>query len=96
MTKKNDADGAVSQRSLIASALRVTGAVVEVSLEIFGQMMARLDEPLVIVSRCGWMKSDFRYLTCYKGFILCTRTREVLLFPDNVEVIKADKICLKI
>jgi len=76
--------------------MRVSGAAVEVSLETFGKLLSKVKDPMVVVSKRGWRGQRYRYLTSYKGFILCTRSKETMIFPDNVELLNAEKVKLSI
>ena len=78
--------------ALMTEKMTVSGPVIHLEPTQFARILARIDEPVVVVSENRWPGKGQRYLTTYKGFVFCTGTKESLLLPDNVEVIRAGKI----
>jgi len=68
------------------------GAVVDLTPSNFARILARIDNPTVVVSECGRFSKSHKYITSYNGLIFCTNAKESLLLPENVEVIRAKKI----
>jgi len=80
--------------SLITEKATGSGAVIQLVPAQFARVLARIDEPIVVVANSGWPKKGQKYLTSFKGFVFCTSSDEPLILPDNVEVIEARKIKL--
>ena len=78
--------------SLTAAKATVSGPIIHFDPGDFAKILARIDKPIVIISYNGWISKKYRYMTAYKGFTFCTRSRDSLLLPDNVEVIEALKL----
>jgi hypothetical protein len=55
-------------------------------------VISRAENPVIIISRGGFMKKDFDYLTSYKGLIFFTRTKNEVNLSGNAEIISAQQI----
>lgn len=86
------AGGAAGAYAAIANAIKASGAIVRVKEEDFIKVISRAENPVVIISRGGFMKKDFDYLTSYKGLIFYTKTKNEIILPGNPEVISAQQI----
>jgi hypothetical protein len=86
------AGGAAGTYAAIANAIKASGAIVRLEEEDFMKVISRAENPVVIISRGGFMKKNFDYLTSYKGLIFYTRTKNEILLPGNPEVISAQQI----
>jgi hypothetical protein len=86
------AGGAAGAYAAIANAIKASGAIVRLKEEDFIKVISRAENPVVIMSRGGFMKKNFDYLASYKGFIFYLRTKNEILLPGNPEVISAQQI----
>jgi|GEM_PF-3298717 len=77
---------------LRAAKVSVSGAVIQIEPDDFAGILARINNPIVVKSFSGRISKTYRYLTSYKGFTFCTRSRESLLLPNDVEVIETRKL----
>jgi hypothetical protein len=46
----------------------------------------------VVTATGGFFKTNYQYLTAYKGLVFYTKSPEPLLLPGDVELIAAQKI----
>jgi hypothetical protein len=76
----------------IANAIKASGAIVRVPPADFAMILARMDSPLVVTARAGFLSSGFRYLTSYKGLAFYCKSGEELQLPGTAEVISAGSI----
>ena len=86
------AGGAAGAYAAIANAIKASGAIVKLKEEDFTKVISRAENPIIIISRGGFMKKDFDYLTAYKGFIFYVRTKNEMNLPGNPEIISAQQI----
>ena len=84
--------GGTAAAAAIANAIKASGAVVRLEEEDFIKIISRRDRPLIILSKGGFMKKDFDYLTSYKGFIFYVRTKGEINLPGDCEIISAQQI----
>jgi hypothetical protein len=82
----------------IAQAIKASGVIVKVEPDDFLQILGRQEAPLVISAGGGLFlalfRSDYQYLTSYKGLAFFTKSPEPLNLPDDSEVVLAKKICI--
>jgi len=76
----------------IAQAIKASGAIVRVTPEDFVNLLARTEQPLVVVARGGFLGKSYQYLTGYKGLVFFTKGREALRPPVEVEWVEAKRI----
>jgi hypothetical protein len=76
----------------IANAVKASGAIVRLKGDDFIKVISRTENPVVVVSKGGFMKKDFDYLLAYKGFVFFARTKEELNLPGHAEIISAQQI----
>ena len=84
--------GAVIAAQMIAEATKASGTIVRVEPEVFAQLLAKTEQPLVIYSEGGVISTNHQYLTSYKGFAFFTKADEPISLPKTAEVIVAEKI----
>ena len=77
---------------MIAEASRASGTIVRVEPEVFAQLVARAEAPLVVYSEGGLISTNHQYLTSYKGLAFYTKADDPISLPATAEVIVADKI----
>jgi hypothetical protein len=76
----------------LAEAVKASGAIVKMNADDFNKILAKADKPLVVISRSGWKKKNYNYLTSYKGLIFYTKTSRALMLPGDADTIAAQKI----
>ena len=86
------AGAAAAAAAAIASAIKASGVLVRVSSTDFQNILRKVEKPLVIQATGGLFKSNYQYLTSYKGFAFYTRSSSQILLPSGVEIILANKI----
>lgn len=85
------AGGAAAAAAAIAQATKAMGAIVKVKPEVFLQLLAKADAPLVVGAKGGFWKEHFKYLTGVKGLFFYTESTTVLSL-GKAELIWAEKI----
>jgi hypothetical protein len=75
-------------------AVKASGAIVLMETESFLQLLAGIEEPLVIRAPRRFFMPRWRYLTSYKGFVFATSSREELMLPGKADIIEARQIWL--
>jgi len=75
----------------IANAIKASGAIVRVEPFEFLNILSRIEEPLVVYSQGGFLKS-FKYITNYKGLIFYTKSKEPLNLTSDAEIMLAKSI----
>ena len=78
--------------AMIAEATKASGTIVKVEPEVFAQLLARIENPLVVYSEGGVISTNHQYLTSYKGLAFFTKADEPISLPSTAEVIVAEKI----
>lgn len=58
----------------------------------FGKVLARVEAPLVVTAKGGFLGRKFVYLTSYKGLFFYTQSPTPLQFPYKAELIAAKSI----
>ncbi len=86
------AGAAAAAAAAIARAIKASGVLVRVSSTDFQNILRKVEKPLVIQATGGLFKSNYRYLTSYKGFAFYTRSSSQILLPSGAEIIVANKI----
>ena len=81
-----------SEQYAIAQAVKASGAIVEVLPADFENVVSKQAEPLVVVSKGGFFRKQYRYLIGHKGLIFFTKSELPLEFGRHVEVISSKRI----
>ena len=76
----------------MANAIKASGTIVRIEPEVFANLVAKIDKPLVIYTEGGVISTNHQYLTSYKGFAFFTKAVEPIPLPASAEVIVAEKI----
>ncbi len=76
----------------IAQAIKASGAIVRVEPNDFMLVLSRNKNPLVVSAQGGILRTNYQYLTAYKGLVFFTKSPAPLLLPSEVELIAARKI----
>ena len=69
-------------------------AVVRRKPEEFTKLLGCTAQPLVVYAEGGVFRTNYQYLTSYKGLAFFTLSREPLPLPAGTELIAAGKIWL--
>jgi hypothetical protein len=85
------AGGAVAAMA-IANAIRASGIIVRVTPENFKAILGRIESPLVVHATGGVFKTNYQYLTSYKGLAFYTKSDAPLALPAGAELVTARKI----
>jgi hypothetical protein len=83
---------AVAGEAAIADAIKASGAIVNLEPGDFEAILEKIQAPLIVFAQGGVFKTQYHYLTAYKGLIFYTRTATPLVLPSKAEVIVARKI----
>ena len=86
------ASGAAGAAAAIAQAIRASGAIVRVEPQDFVTVLARADQPVLIVAQGGFLSTTYQYLTSYKGLAFYAKSKTPLQLPKDIELIQAKKI----
>jgi ethanolamine utilization protein EutA (predicted chaperonin) len=84
------AAGAVA--AAIANAVKASGVVVQVTPSDFQTILRKIEKPLVVHAKGGFLSTNYQYLVSYKGFVFFTKAAEPLPLPAGVETIFARRI----
>ena len=83
---------AAAAAAAIANAIKASGAIVRVAPEVFDNLVARIDTPLVVMANKSVFSGGYRYLTSYKGLIFFAKSPVPLNLPGGAEVVLAKSI----
>jgi hypothetical protein len=86
------AAAAAVRTAAIAQAIKASGAIVQVNPDDFIYIISKTSRPLVITAVGGIFKTNYQYLTTYKGFFFFTKSATPLPLPGDAELIAARKI----
>jgi len=78
--------------SMIAEAIKASGAIVRVAPDDFMAILSRVEQPLLVAATGGLFSKKYEYLTGYKGLVFYTKTKTPLEVADDVELVVADRI----
>lgn len=93
MTAAGGGAGAAAAASAIASAIKASGALVQIEPRDFEALVQHIAEPLVLHQGTGGMFArTHRYATSYRGFIFFAKSKDVLFLPDRVQLLPVKKI----
>lgn len=81
-------DGAAAAAAAAAAkAKKTTGAIIELSVEEFRKILTKVDSPVVVAAKSGFMYKKIRYMTSYKGFLFMALSDEAIILPSRSELI---------
>ena len=87
------AGAAVAARAAaIAKAIKASGAIVRVEPSDFSLILSKTSKPLVVLAEGGFLKTNYQYLTSYKGLVFFTKSPTPLQLPGDIELVVAKKI----
>ncbi len=84
--------GGAAIAAAIAQAIKASGAIVQVEPADFNIIISKIDKPLVVQAQGGVLKTNYQYLTGYKGLVFFTKSPTPLMLPGDTELIAAKKI----
>jgi hypothetical protein len=73
-------------------AIKASGITVRVTPSDFERILKRIENPLVITAKGGFLGNRYRYLTSYRGFAFFTQSKSSLQLPEGTETIQAGEI----
>ena len=76
----------------IANAVKAMGAIIKLTPEEFAKILARIEQPVIVQGKGGFLNRKYRYLTNYKGFFFFTQSNEPLQLPYKAEIVAASGI----
>ena len=76
----------------IAQAIKASGVIVQLESNEFLKILQKERELLVIHATGGVFKSNYQYLTSYKGLAFFTKSSDPINLPSGCEVILAKRI----
>ncbi len=76
----------------IARAIKASGVIVKVDAENFTAVLYKMESPLVVTAKGGFLYKDFVYLTSYKGLAFYTKNPQPIELPGKTELVAAKKI----
>ena len=77
---------------MIGEAIKASGTIVKVEPEVFAQLLAKAESPLVVYSQGGVISTNHQYLMSYKGLAFYTKADDPISLPATAELIVAEKI----
>jgi hypothetical protein len=83
-----------ANQNRIANASKAFGTVVTVKPEEFSKILSLQSEPLIVAAEGGVFKTNYRYLTSFKGLAFFTKSATPLLLPAGAVVIPAGSITI--
>lgn len=83
---------AAAAAAAIANAVKASGSIVKVEPQEFVKVLNRIDKPLVVVAKGGWLNKKYKYLTNYKGINFYCLASDPVSLPGSVETINAESM----
>ncbi len=92
MTASSGAAGAAAGAAIVARAIKASGAIVSLQPDDFLDILSRRKSLLVVRAKGGFFRTDYQYLTNYKGLTFYTESLVALSLPEDSEIVQAGKI----
>ena len=86
------ASGAAAAHASIANAVKASGAIVRIEPTEFQTILNKVQNPLIIYMKGGFLSAKHHYMVSYKGFVFHTKCNDILHLPSSAEVVQANKI----
>lgn len=83
---------AAAGAAAIAQAIKASGAIVSLEPGDFETLLSRVENPLVVVARGGFIKANYQYLVGHKGLVFFTKSATPLHLGGSTELIEAKRI----
>ena len=85
------AAGGAGAAAAVANAIKASGAIVQVEPVDFLNILAGVENPLVVYSEAGFLR-PYKYLTSYRGLCFYAKSKEPLNIRVQVELVHAKSI----
>jgi hypothetical protein len=86
------AAGAAAAAAAIAEATKASGVIVSVKPGDFLKILKQQEGLLVVHAEGGIFKTNYQYLTSYKGLAFFCKSDTPLKLPRDTELVRAKKI----
>ena len=86
------ATGAGAAAAAIAQATKASGVIVSIEPREFVRILNRQEGMLVVQATGGFIKTNYQYLTSYKGLAFFTKSDTPVDLPRGTELVQANKI----
>jgi hypothetical protein len=86
------AAAAAAQAAAVARAIKASGAIVSLNPDDFLYILNKASHPLVVMATGGLFRTNYQYLTAYKGLIFFAKSSAALPLPGDTELIVSNKI----
>jgi hypothetical protein len=86
------AAGAAGAAAAIAEAIKASGVIVSVKPGDFLKILKKEEGLLVVHAEGGIFKTNYQYLTSYKGLAFFSKSDTPLKLPRDTELVRAKKI----
>ena len=86
------AAGGAAAAAAIAQATKASGVIVRLDPPEFLKVLARAENPAVVLATGGLFSKNYQYLTSYKGLAFFTKAGDPLPLSASVELITAERI----
>ncbi len=74
-------------------AVMASGAIIKVDSAIFLEIIAKVEIPLIVHSmEKAFFHEMHKYLTSYKGLLFYTESKNPILLPNEIELLKAERV----
>jgi hypothetical protein len=83
------AGAAGAAAAAFAQAVKSSGVLVHVEPREFTRILGKVQEPLVVTTRAGFITKYHHYLVSYKGLAFYTRSLEPVELPAETQVVPA-------
>jgi len=84
--------GFVMGAASAGEAAQALGVVIHADPDVFLTVLSRAKGALVVMSEGGVFRTQYEYLTSYKGLTFHTKSAEALKLPADVELLTAASI----
>ena len=92
MSYNSGASTAAAAAAAVAQAVKASGAIVKLEPTEFIKILNKIDSPLVVAAKGGFLNRKFRYLTSYKGLFFYSESSDRIQCPSKTEFILSEKI----
>jgi hypothetical protein len=87
-----EAAAAAGAAAAIAQATKASGVIVRVAARDFLQILERQEKPLVVHATGGFFRTNYQYLSSYKGLAFFTKSETPVSLPRGTELVRAERI----
>lgn len=83
---------AAAAAAAIANAIKAHGGIIKVERDEFKKILNKAEKPLVAYAEGGLFKTNYQYLTNYRGLFFFCKTSEAIHLPGTAETIMCNRI----